>query len=151
MSTRRADYLPAGLPDGGDGHRPVVCVADPDPAVRERVRALLGVIGADVRGFSDGAELLAALIDPAGQGLPLPIACIVADARLQGLPGLALLDELRRRGLRIPTILLSAEADVTTAVGAMRAGALDFIEKPYVDRALLNQVAPLLRLDDRPT
>ncbi len=142
MSTRRVDSIVTAGGESLAGDRQVVCVADADPAVRESVRALLGTLGAEVRAYSRGADLLDALDD-------VGPACIIADLALPDLGGLALLAELRRRGLRTPTILLSTDADVTSAVNAMRAGALDFIEKPYIDRALVNQVAPLLRLDDR--
>lgn len=142
MSTRRLESLADSRPHAPGG-RPVVCVVDADPAVRESVRALLGTIGAEVRGYARGHDLLDAL-----HGGAAP-ACIVADLGLPDIGGLALLGELRARGLRVPTILLSTEADVSSAVSAMRAGALDFIEKPYIDRALLNQVAPLLRYDEQ--
>jgi FixJ family two-component response regulator len=142
MSTRRIESL-ADSRSHAPGGRRLVCVVDADPAVRESVRALLGTIGAEVRGYARGHDLLDAL-DAGAQP-----ACLVVDLGLPDIGGLALLGELRARGLRVPAILLSTEADVSSAVSAMRAGALDFIEKPYIDRALLNQVAPLLGYDDR--
>jgi two-component system response regulator FixJ len=141
MSTRRIESLVDSHPHAPGG-RPVVCVVDADPAVRESVRALLGTLGAEVRGYARGHELLDALDNGAAP------ACIIADLALPDIGGLALLGELRARGVRVPTILLSTEADVSSAVSAMRAGALDFVEKPYIDRALLNQVAPLLRYEE---
>lgn len=148
MSTRRADtYFESREAESLQGARsltrPVVCVVDSDPTVGTNVRALLGLLGAEVRAFDSAAALLAALdtMDSA------PV-CIVADLVLPDLGGMQLMAELRRRGLDVPTILMSSESDVTSAVSAMRAGALDFIEKPYIDRALLNQIAPLLRNDD---
>ena len=124
-------------------HAALVCVIDPDPAVRRSVAALLGALGAEVEGFATAREFLARL------PTEMP-ACIVAENRLPDMSGVALLQELRARGLRIPTILLSADADVSGAVTAMRAGALDFIEKPYIDRALVTQVAPILDVDGQP-
>jgi FixJ family two-component response regulator len=141
MSSRPAETLTGGRSTHAPNDRPVVAIADADPAIREGVRTLLATIGADVRGYACGNTLLQSL----EEGV-LP-ACIVADLALPGLGGLDLLKALRARGVRIPTILLSTDADVTSAVTAMRAGALDFIEKPYIDRALLNQIAPLLRED----
>jgi two-component system, LuxR family, response regulator FixJ len=141
MSTRRIESLADSRPHAPGG-RPLVWVVDADGAVRESVRALLGTIGAEVRGYARGHDLLDALHDGAAP------ACIIADLGLPDIGGLALLGELRARGVRVPTILLSTEADVSSAVSAMRAGALDFIEKPYIERALLNQVAPLLRYDE---
>jgi FixJ family two-component response regulator len=142
MSSRRLENVAESRSTSASGARPVVLVADADPAVREGVRTLLGTVGADVRGYASGADLLQSLDEDA-----LP-ACIIADLQLPEVGGLELLQALRTRGLHVPTILLSTDADVSSAVTAMRAGALDFIEKPYIDRALLNQVAPLLR-DDR--
>ena len=134
MSSRSADChsTSAGL----------VYVVDGDPDVRARVRSLLAPLGAEVRAFATAAEVLAGI----AQSRP---SCLIADAHLSDLGGLELLSALRERALRVPTILLSRDDDVALAVAAMRAGAVDFIEKPFVERALLNQVAPLLGLDDR--
>jgi two-component system, LuxR family, response regulator FixJ len=99
-------------------------------------------LGAGVRSFGSGQEFLASLVT----AVP---ACVIADSQLPDMAGLALLKELRARGLKVPTILLASEADINGAVTAMRAGAIDVIEKPYVDRALALQVAPLLGLDAR--
>ena len=120
----------------------LVCVVDPDPAVRRSVAALLRALGAEVEGYATAREFLARL------PTAVPV-CVVAESRLPDMSGIALLQELRARGLHIPTILLSADADVSGAVHAMRAGALDFIEKPYIDRALVTQVAPILDVDGR--
>ena len=119
---------------------PLVCVVDPDPAVRRSVAKLLRSLGAQVEGYATAREFLAQL--------PTAIpSCLIAEAQLPDMPGLTLLQELRGRGLDTPVILLSSEADVTSAVAAMRAGALDFIEKPYIDRALAAQVGSILELD----
>jgi FixJ family two-component response regulator len=119
---------------------PLICVVDPDAATRRSVAALLHALGADVEGYATAREFLARL--PSA----VPV-CVIADAHLPDMSGIALLQELRARGHRIPTILLSTDGDVTGAVDAMRAGALDFIEKPYIDRALVTQVAPILDVD----
>jgi two-component system response regulator FixJ len=119
---------------------PLVCIVDPDLAVQRSITSLLTALGARVECCATARELLARLPSD------IPV-CVIAEARLPDLTGLALLQELRARGLKIPVILLSSDADVTSAVGAMRAGALDFIEKPYIDRALVAQVGPILELD----
>ncbi len=124
-------------------HAALVCVVDPDPAVRRSVGALLRALGAVVEGYATAREFLARL------PTAMPV-CVVAESRLPDMSGIALLQELRARGLKIPTILLSGDADVTGAVTAMRSGALDFIEKPYIDRALVTLVAPILDVDGRP-
>ena len=101
---------------------------------------LLRALGAEVEGYATAREFLAQL----PKAVPV---CVVAESRLPDMSGVALMQELRARGLRIPTILMSSDADVSGAVTAMRAGALDFIEKPYIDRALVTQVAPILDVD----
>jgi FixJ family two-component response regulator len=73
------------------------------------------------------------------------IACLIVDLLLPGMSGLELLRRLRGLGNDIPVILLADESDVPTAVAAMREGATDFIEKPYVNVAVLKQVQKLLR------
>ncbi|HUO79048.1 MAG TPA: response regulator [Steroidobacteraceae bacterium] len=123
-------------------HAALVCIVDADPAVRQSVGALMRALGAEVASYATAREFLA------GLGGTLPV-CVVADNRLPDMGGVALIEELRRRGLEIPTVLLSADADVGGAVTAMRAGALDFIEKPYIDRALETVVAPILEVDDQ--
>lgn len=133
MSTRPVESLAT--------HPALVYVVDADPRVRASVCSLLAQLGADVRAFATAADAL----DGIERAHP---SCLIVDSHLPDLGGLELLHLLRERGLRVPTILLSKDDDVSFAVAAMRAGAIDFIEKPFVDRALLNQVAPLLALDD---
>lgn len=133
MSTRPAESLTS--------QPALVYVVDADPRVRSSVCSLLAQLGAEVRAFATAADVL----DAIGNRIP---SCLIADAQLPDLGGIELLGILRHRGTRVPTILMSKDDDVTLAVAAMRAGALDFIEKPFVDRALLNQIAPLLGLDD---
>jgi len=116
---------------------PAVGVIDPDPVARNGLRALLHGTGVDVATF-DSAEsyLLAA------NGRQL--SCLIVDLLLPGMSGLELLRRLRSAGNDVPVILLADESDVPTAVAAMREGATDFIEKPYVDVAVLKQVQKLL-------
>jgi len=121
---------------------PIACVVAADAALRDSVAAVLVRLGAGVRTFGSGQEFLASL------AMAAP-ACVIADSQLPDMAGLTLLKELRARGLKVPTILLASEADINGAVTAMRAGAIDVIEKPYIDRALALQVAPLLGLDAR--
>ena len=134
----------ASRPTDIRAHPPaMVCVVDPDPLVRRKVAGLLCPLGATVEGYATAGELLARL----QSAVP---ACIIVENRLPDMPGLALLQELRARGLRIPTIMLSGDDDVSGAVSAMRAGAIDFIEKPFIDRALVTQVAPIIDAGGRP-
>jgi len=117
---------------------PVVGVIDPDPVARNGLRTLLHGMGVDVSTF-DSAESF--LLSANGRHL----GCLIVDLLLPGMSGLELLRRLRSAGNDVPVILLADESDVPTAVAAMREGATDFIEKPYVDVAVLKQVQKLLR------
>jgi FixJ family two-component response regulator len=116
---------------------PVVGVIDPDPVARNGLRALLQRLGVDVSTF-DSAESY--LLASNGRHL----ACLIVDLLLPGMSGLELLRRLRSAGNDVPVVLLADESDVPTAVAAMREGATDFIEKPYIDVAVLKQVQKLL-------
>jgi two-component system response regulator FixJ len=118
---------------------PHVGVIDPDPVARSGLRALLQRNGADVSTF-DSAESY--LLAANGRHL----ACLIVDLLLPGMSGLDLLRRLRKAGNDVPVVLLTDESDVPTAVAAMREGATDFIEKPYMDVAVLKQVQKLIRL-----
>jgi two-component system response regulator FixJ len=121
---------------------PLVCVIDADASTRASVSALLHRLGAAVRAYGCAREFLGSL----GETVP---ACLVAEATMPDMNGIELMQELRRRGLDIPTILLARHEDVPFAVAAMRAGAVDIVEKPYMDRALLHHVGLLLTPDNR--
>jgi FixJ family two-component response regulator len=114
-----------------------VCVVDPDAALVDRLNTLFTAMGASVRGYRTGR----ALLDDIGTDAP---ACVICEMRLPDMTGLELLDQLRQRRLGVPLILMSRDGDVSTAVAAMRAGALDFVEKPQVDQLLAWHVHRLL-------
>jgi FixJ family two-component response regulator len=116
---------------------PIVGVIDPDPVARNGLSTLLHGRGIDVLAF-DSAENF--LIAANGRHL----VCLIVDLLLPGMSGLELLRRLRGAGNDVPVILLADESDVPTAVAAIREGATDFIEKPYVDVAVLKQVQKLL-------
>ncbi len=121
----------------------VVGVIDPDPVARNGLRTLLHRIGVDVSTY-DSAESY--LLAANGRHL----ACLIVDLLLPGMSGLELLRRLRSAGNDVPVVLLADESDVPTAVAAMREGATDFIEKPYVDVAVLKQVQKLLHNPPKP-
>jgi two-component system response regulator FixJ len=112
-------------------------VVDGDARERQSLVDLLGTLGAPVRSFSSAEDLLGCLQDT-------EIALLVSDVRLPGISGIELLRQIRDRGVRAPTILLSGEGDLRTAVDAMRAGAVDFIEKPIIDRLVLRRAKSAL-------
>lgn len=117
---------------------PIVGVIDPDPVARNGLSTLLHGLGIDVSTF-DSAESF--LLAANGRH----VGCLIVDLLLPGMSGLELLRRLRSAGNDVPVILLADESDVPTAVAAMREGATDFIEKPYVDVAVMKQVQKLLR------
>ncbi len=103
--------------------RPVIFVIDDDSHIREGIRAVLEEEGRTVEDFATCEEFLEAY-QPGGE------ACLVIDAYLPGMSGLDLLKRLRDRGDRLPAIMITGNSDVPMAVQAMKAGAMDFIEKP---------------------
>jgi len=122
---------------------PVVGVIDPDPVAREGLRSLLRGVGVQVATFDSAESYLLA-----GNGRH--VGCLIVDLLLPGMSGLEFLRRLRSSGNDVPIILLADESDVPTAVAAMREGATDFIEKPYVNVAVLKQVQKLLHGQNAP-
>lgn len=99
-----------------------VYLVDDDPLVRATIRAIL--TGRDVLDFPDASAFLAH--DPPGCG-----DCLITDVRMPDMSGIDLQHLLKRRGITLPVIVLTGHADVSLAVEAMKAGAQDFIEKPF--------------------
>jgi FixJ family two-component response regulator len=120
---------------------PTVFVIDDDPAVRQSVCWLVESAGRHVEAF-DSAESFLDSFSPDRRG------CIVTDVRMPGLGGLQLQETLRQGGHMIPVIIMTAYGDVSTAVRAMKAGAVDFLEKPYSDQALLDLIDEAIRRDE---
>lgn len=118
-------------------HEPTLCVVDGDAHERKSLVELLTGLGAPVLSFDSGEDLLGQLADT-------DIALLVADVRLPGISGIELLRQIRDRGVGAPMILISGESDLATAVDAMRAGAVDFIEKPIIDRIVLRRAKAAL-------
>ena len=124
---------------------PTVYVIDDDLAVRDSIQFLLESAGLQARTFPSAAAFLAAC-DPCVEPMP---GCLVVDLRLPGISGLELQEELRRRGLDLPAIVITGHGDVPAAVRAMKAGAVDFIEKPFNDQQLLDRIREALVRDER--
>jgi two-component system, chemotaxis family, CheB/CheR fusion protein len=116
---------------------PIIYIVDDDGAVRKNLRELLELEGHVVADFADGEAFLSAF--QSGEE-----ACLVIDANLPGMSGLALLEHLRDAGRLLPAIMLSGCGSIGVAVQAMKAGATDYLEKPAscaelivsIDRAL---------------
>lgn len=122
----------------------VVHIVDDDAAVRDSVSFLLSAEGFSTRSYESAAELLAAALAP---------GCIITDIRMPDMNGLELVAELNRRGCAYPIIVLTGHGDVSLAVAAMKAGVIDFLEKPFRDEALIGAVRGALAraagIDDR--
>lgn len=111
-----------------------LAIVDDDDAVRDSLRLLLRGNGFDVAAFAS-AEALIEHLD-AGE----TPACIVSDVRMAGMSGLDLLGELRRRGTPAPVILITGHGQISMAVAAIKAGADDFIEKPFDEASLVEAI-----------
>lgn len=121
-------------------HAPCVFVADDDDSVREAIAFLLDSERLSYRLCASGEELLEA-VSPDDHG------CILLDVRMNGLDGLQAQQRLNERSIRLPVIFISGHADVSTAVRAVQAGALDFVEKPFDDELLLEKIVNALQLE----
>jgi len=118
----------------------MVSVVDDDDNVRESLAALLGSLQLDVECFACPREFLSTY-SPERPG------CIVLDLRMPQLTGLEVIQELSRRRYHAPVIMISGHGDIPAAVSAMKAGAVDFLEKPYRGTALLEAVRRALEID----
>jgi two-component system response regulator FixJ len=119
-----------------------VCVVDDDPGMRDSLGFLLESRGYAVRTFASAQEFL-----NSGEGRDT--GCLVADVRMPDMTGLELQERLARQGSRLRVVIITGHADVAMAVGAMKAGAVDFIEKPFDDDTLVNSVERALDLSRR--
>lgn len=112
---------------------PTVFIVDDDPGVGDAIRLLLRSVGLKARTFLSASEFLEA-VDPGQAG------CLVLDVRMPGLSGLDLQGRLNEMGSTLPIIFITAHGDVPMAVSAVKAGAEDFIQKPFRDQELLDKI-----------
>jgi FixJ family two-component response regulator len=119
----------------------LVYVIDDDDAVRDALAMLFRTAGLKVEAYASASEFLQ------GARVRSP-ACLVLDIRMPGMSGTALHDELLKRGERVPVIFVTGHGDVPMAVAAVKKGAFDFIEKPFDEGTLLEQVYRALDEDD---
>jgi two-component system, LuxR family, response regulator FixJ len=113
-------------------HR-IIHIVDDDPALRDSLAAVLASAGYACRAYASAAEFLSGDVQAAH-------ACALVDVRMPQMDGLALLQEMAARGIELPVIVMTGFADVPLAVRAMKAGAVDFIEKPSPPKELLASV-----------
>jgi FixJ family two-component response regulator len=123
-----------------DDPRSMVFIVDDDGSIRDAVANLLDAVGIEVRGFASAETFLA-------EDRPAVPSCLVLDVRLPGISGLQFQDRLAEAGVRIPIIFISAHADVPMSVRAMKAGAMEFLPKPFRDQDLLDAVQLALARD----
>ncbi len=119
---------------------PVVFVVDDDPSVRSSLKFLLSSVGLQVESF-DSAETFLQRTPPDAP------SCLVLDVRLRGLSGLDFQRELAARNIRIPIVFVTGHGDIPMSVRAMKAGAIEFLTKPYRDQDLLDAVRIALDRD----
>lgn len=116
-----------------DGDLPVVHLVDDDGAIRRSAGFMLKTSGYQVRSYESGVELLKRHGELNG-------GCILLDIRMPGMDGLEVQQALRDKGVTLPVIIMTGHGDVGLAVRAMKAGAIDFIEKPFEKATLLGAI-----------
>jgi FixJ family two-component response regulator len=120
----------------------IINIVDDDDAVRDSLALLLNFRGFRCRSFASGEDCLAAW-GPDWRG------CLLLDLRMGGMDGLALQQALAERGSRLPVVFLTGHGDIAHARAALKAGAVDFLEKPYTEDALLEAVREAVARDAR--
>jgi FixJ family two-component response regulator len=128
------------VPSKQDDYDSIVFIVDDDKIVRGAISSLLMSVGQQVQLFESATDLLKSSLPP------IP-SCLVLDIRLPGLSGLDLQAELANAGLPIPIIFITGHGDIPMSVRAMKAGALDFLTKPFRDQDLLDAVTRALDRD----
>jgi len=111
----------------------LVHLVDDDEAIRRSVGFMLKTSGFHVRAYESGVELMKSAPD-------LEPGCILLDIRMPGMDGLEVQKALRDKGLTLPVIIMTGHGDVSLAVQAMKAGAIDFIEKPFEKAVVLSAI-----------
>ena len=119
---------------------PVVFVVDDDPSVRSSLKFLMSSVGLQVESFDSADALLQ-------RKLPDAPSCLVLDVRLRGLSGLDFQRELAARNCHMPIIFITGHGDIPMSVRAMKAGAIEFLTKPFRDQDLLDAVRIALAKD----
>lgn len=111
----------------------VVHIVDDDEAVRQSLSFLLSTAGVPVRVYESATSFLHALPS-------LQAGCLITDVRMPDLTGIELLQRLKAKSINLPVIVITGHGDIPLAVEAMKSGAIDFIEKPFAEEAILRAV-----------
>src|ERR1700733_488559 len=114
-----------------------VAIVDDDDSLRSAIQDLLEAIGVSAKAFSSAEEFL-------NSGQQHHTTCLIADIRMPGMSGLELQAKLNADGCRIPTIFITAHGDEKMRLQALRAGAVEFLSKPFNDEALIESVRAAL-------
>ena len=118
----------------------IVYIVDDDLSIRESLVDLFSSLKMDAVGFESASELLAGM-DPSRPG------CILLDIRLPGISGLDFQAQLEKMGSQVPIIMMTGFGDIPMSVRAMKAGAVDFLTKPFRDQDILDAVAAAMEKD----
>ena len=118
----------------------IVYVVDDDPSIRETLHGLIQSVGLRAKTFGSAQEFLSSQ-------LPDAPACLVLDVRLPGLSGLDLQRELSKAGIELPIIFITGHADIPMSVWAMKAGAFEFLTKPFRNQDLLDAIRQAIERD----
>jgi len=127
--------------DPGMSTTSTIHVVDDDPAMRDSLRMLLEASGFTVRAYDSASAFL--------DGGQSELGCVLTDVRMPEIDGLTLLRRLREMGVRLPVIVMTGEGDIALAVQAMKAGAVDFLEKPFGDELLLDALDRALEQSEK--
>jgi two-component system response regulator FixJ len=126
--------------DSAEVPDPCVFVVDDDAAVLNSLKLLLRTEGLRVAGFQSAADFL-------DRVTPEQHGCVVTDVLMPGIDGIELIRRLRAQGARLPVIVMTGHADISAAVQAMKAGASEFIEKPFESGRILRMIHALIDQD----
>jgi FixJ family two-component response regulator len=118
----------------------MVIVIDDDLSARTAIRRLVGAMGFGVKTFESGLEFL-------HSDLPDEPSCLIMDVRMHGLSGLEVQRKMKERGIHTPIIFVTGHGDVPMSVQAMKAGAVEFLTKPFRDQDLLDAIWQALERD----
>jgi FixJ family two-component response regulator len=117
----------------------LVAIVDDDDSIRSALQGLLKAVGLPALAFASGEEFLES-------GQQHETACLITDIRMPGMSGLELQAKLNAEHCRIPTIFITAHGDANLRMQALRAGAVEFLAKPFDDEALLESVRGVLQV-----
>jgi FixJ family two-component response regulator len=120
-----------------DGNTRIIAIVDDDESVRFALKGMMKSVGLPAQAFASAEDFL-------NSGILHQIACLIADIRMPGMSGLDLQKKLNAEHYRIPTIFITAHGDAKMRLQALRAGAVEFLAKPFDDEVLLENIRAAL-------